>query len=265
MPLKGKAWPPGNETTGAATAEVPETKERLVQIWRSEERLNPAAVRPQELSWCETQPHGDLSVYTSLNFHWCYKPMGPADEGTGVGHSREKLLCYLRACWSLWSWWIQCWSQWSRSMQPVRKALRLITAYAPAETTHLWTSHSSLENGSGPGRSSANMPFIGLYICWLEQEQCLIPLVLQISRWLKFATRLNKAARGMDALIQKHLYWHSAVARLRLGKILPQADLEGLQKPEQGDESQSAPVRFCWATEHHVSCMMKYTTWLIKA
>lgn len=57
----------------------------------------------------------------------------------------------------------------------------------------------------------------------------------------------------MDALTPQHLYRQSTVARLGLGKVLPQADLDGLQKPEQHEESQSAPVRVCWDEKHHVS------------
>ena len=57
----------------------------------------------------------------------------------------------------------------------------------------------------------------------------------------------------MDALTQKHFYRQGAVARSGPGKVLPQADRDGLQKPEQREESQSAPVRVCWAKEHHVS------------
>lgn len=57
----------------------------------------------------------------------------------------------------------------------------------------------------------------------------------------------------MDALTQKHLHRQGAVARLGLGRVLPQAGLDGLQKPEQHEESQSAPVRVFWAKEHHVS------------
>lgn len=38
----------------------------------------------------------------------------------------------------------------------------------------------------------------------------------------------------MDALMQQHLYRQSAVG---LGKVLPQADLDRLQEPEEHEDS----------------------------
>lgn len=38
----------------------------------------------------------------------------------------------------------------------------------------------------------------------------------------------------MDALTQQHLYQQSAVG---VGKVLPQADLDRLQEPEEREES----------------------------
>lgn len=77
---KSKMWTLGKITPGDPTAEMPEIME--MSIWRSRERLNPTTVRPQETSWCESQPRGDLPVYTSLNVPCCFKLMWPAEEGT---------------------------------------------------------------------------------------------------------------------------------------------------------------------------------------